>query len=423
MLADITRERPQHQGARAAVEAGISLRARSHERQAGVADRGAAGAEGRCAGRVVLADAARAARRAREAVRLRPAGRERGHSHRLHAGAARRSAQDHRGLRLRADVLSRSSFRARAPARARRARFTCPAPTAARTGRAPPSIPKPTSSTCRRRTRRSSRSSCRRRRVRTRTRCGRATSGRKGPQGLPLFKPPYGRLVAIDLNKGEIKWTVANGDGPRDHPAIKDLNLPPLGNPGRVGPLVTKTPRVHGRGHRHHDQPPGAGGKKFRAFDKATGTVVWETDLDGGTSGVPMTYIWQGKQYIVVPIGWTGPSGRVRRARAELKAFTRGKRNSMHASMSKLLLKLLPTLSLLPQPFYGALRMRNMNRNLLLLQAPITLLPTVGHPLVPAARFRTLLSKHLSISSIGETGSRGSAGRIPLRTSTCSPGC
>ena len=51
-----------------------------------------------------------------------------------------------------------------------------------------------------------------------------------GPQGLPLFKPPYGRLVAIDLNKGEIKWTVANGDGPRDHPALKNLNLPPLGN-------------------------------------------------------------------------------------------------------------------------------------------------------------------------------------------------
>ena len=69
-----------------------------------------------------------------------------------------------------------------------------------------------------------------------------------GPQGLPLFKPPYGRLVAIDLNKGEIKWTVANGDGPRDHPAIKDLNLPPLGNPGRVGPLVTKSLVFMGEG-------------------------------------------------------------------------------------------------------------------------------------------------------------------------------
>lgn len=52
------------------------------------------------------------------------------------------------------------------------------------------------------------------------------------PRGLPLFKPPYGRLVAIDLNRGEILWTSANGDGPRDHPAIAHLDLPPLGQRG-----------------------------------------------------------------------------------------------------------------------------------------------------------------------------------------------
>jgi quinoprotein glucose dehydrogenase len=129
----------------------------------------------------------------------------------------------------------------------------------------------------------------------------------RGPQGLPLFKPPYGRLVAIDLNKGEVKWTIANGDGPRDHPAIKHLNLPPLGNTGRVGPLVTKSLLFLGEGMMT-PQPPG-GGKKFRAYDKATGAVVWETELDGGTSGVPMTYEWQGKQYIVVPLGWSGMPG------------------------------------------------------------------------------------------------------------------
>jgi len=129
-----------------------------------------------------------------------------------------------------------------------------------------------------------------------------------GPKGLPLFKPPYGRLVAIDLNKGEIKWTVANGDGPRDHPAIKDLNLPPLGNPGRVGPLVTRTLVFMGEGIAT-SQPPNSGGKKFRAFDKSTGKVVWETTLDAGTSGVPMTYVWQGKQYIVIPIGGGGRPG------------------------------------------------------------------------------------------------------------------
>ena len=130
----------------------------------------------------------------------------------------------------------------------------------------------------------------------------------KDPQGLPLFKPPYGRLVAIDLNKGEIRWTVANGDGPRDHPAINDLKLPPLGNTGRVGPLITKNLVFMGEGM-ITTQPPGAGGKKFRACDKATGKVVWETDLDGGSSGVPMSYMWRSKQYIVVPMGWSGHPG------------------------------------------------------------------------------------------------------------------
>jgi quinoprotein glucose dehydrogenase len=128
-----------------------------------------------------------------------------------------------------------------------------------------------------------------------------------GPQGLPLFKPPYGRLVAIDLNKGEVKWTAANGDGPRDHPALKNLNLPALGQPGRVGPLVTKSLVFMGEGFRQ--SPPGSGGKKFRAFDKQTGGVVWETELDGASTGVPMTYFWQGKQYVVVPIGWPGHPG------------------------------------------------------------------------------------------------------------------
>ena len=83
---------------------------------------------------------------------------------------------------------------------------------------------------------------------------------------MPLFKPPYGRLVAIDLNKGEVKWTVANGDGPRDHPALKNLNLPPLGQPGRVGPLVTKGLVFMGEGLRQ--SPPGSGGKNFARSTK-----------------------------------------------------------------------------------------------------------------------------------------------------------
>ena len=137
-----------------------------------------------------------------------------------------------------------------------------------------------------------------------------------GPQGLPLLKPPYGRITAIDLNTGELKWTVANGDGPRDHPLLKALNLPPLGNPGRSSPMVTKSLLFVGEGdpimvragtRLPPEMPvgiaPGAGGKKFRAFDKATGAVLWETELDAGTTGAPMTYMFEGKQYVIVPIG------------------------------------------------------------------------------------------------------------------------
>ena len=133
----------------------------------------------------------------------------------------------------------------------------------------------------------------------------------EGPQGLPIFKPPYGRLVAIDLNKGSILWTAANGNGPRDHPAIKHLNLPPLGQPGRVSPLVTKTMVFLGEGGNSAvvALPPGGGGKMFRAYDKATGTVLWEMELPGGTTGAPMTYLYNGKQYIVVATGWTGVGG------------------------------------------------------------------------------------------------------------------
>ncbi len=133
----------------------------------------------------------------------------------------------------------------------------------------------------------------------------------EGPQGLPIFKPPYGRLVAIDLNKGTILWTAANGNGPRDHPAIKHLNLPPLGQPGRVSPLVTKTMVFLGEGGNNAvvALPPGGGGKMFRAFDKATGKVLWEMELPGGTTGAPMSYQYNGKQYIVVANGWRGVAG------------------------------------------------------------------------------------------------------------------
>jgi quinoprotein glucose dehydrogenase len=132
---------------------------------------------------------------------------------------------------------------------------------------------------------------------------------------LPLFKPPYGRITALDMNKGEIVWQVANGDGPRDNPAIKDLNLGPLGNPGHAAPLVTKTLLFAGEGSdtmvvagrippgMPFDTAAGYGEPWFRAFDKATGEVLAEIALPAGTTGAPMTYLHRRKQYIVVPVG------------------------------------------------------------------------------------------------------------------------
>jgi glucose dehydrogenase len=122
--------------------------------------------------------------------------------------------------------------------------------------------------------------------------------------GLPITKPPYGRITALDLNRGTLVWMAANGDGPRYHPLLKDLNLPPLGTPGRAAPLVTKTLLFIGEGSDAISGVPKDGwGKKFRAYDKATGKVVWEMELPAGTTGGPMTYMAQGKQVIIVPIG------------------------------------------------------------------------------------------------------------------------
>ena len=113
------------------------------------------------------------------------------------------------------------------------------------------------------------------------------------PHGLPIVKPPYGRVTALDLNRGELAWMAPNGDGPRNHPRLKDLDLPPLGIPNRPAPLVTDP---------EQDQS-WRWGRKFRAYDKATGEVVWETELPAGTTGGPMTYLHGGRQFIVVAVG------------------------------------------------------------------------------------------------------------------------
>ena len=114
-------------------------------------------------------------------------------------------------------------------------------------------------------------------------------------QGLPIIKPPYGRITAIDLNKGEIAWQIANGDTPpevKNHPLLKGINIPKTGSQSRAGIVVTKTLLFAGEGY--------GGQPMFRAYDKKNGQIVWETKIPvGPQSGVPMTYMLRGKQYIV----------------------------------------------------------------------------------------------------------------------------
>ena len=126
----------------------------------------------------------------------------------------------------------------------------------------------------------------------------------QGPRGLPLVKPPWGRITAIDLNTGEHVWMVPNGEGPRDHEALQGLDLPRLGVPGRPAPLLTKTLLFIGEGSQSMiAMPRGGGGKMFRAYHKDTGEVLWEMELPAGTAGAPMTYTADGRQYIVVGVG------------------------------------------------------------------------------------------------------------------------
>jgi glucose dehydrogenase len=126
------------------------------------------------------------------------------------------------------------------------------------------------------------------------------------PDDLPFTKPPYGRMTAIDMNDGARAWMVADGDGVRNSPELKKLHLPMLGVRSRPAPLITKTLVFLGEGS---DAILGATdnpydwGKKFRAYDKRTGKVLWETELPSGTTGGPMTFRYHGKQYIVVAVG------------------------------------------------------------------------------------------------------------------------
>jgi len=125
-----------------------------------------------------------------------------------------------------------------------------------------------------------------------------------GPYGLPLIKPPWGRITAINLNSGEHVWMVASSDTPgwaRDNPALAGIALPRTGSFDQVGLLVTKTLLFAGEGSGLYRA--GGGGNKFYAYDKASGQMLYELTLPANQSGVPMTYELDGRQYIVVAVG------------------------------------------------------------------------------------------------------------------------
>lgn len=131
-------------------------------------------------------------------------------------------------------------------------------------------------------------------------------------QGLPLIKPPYATISAINLDRGEIVWQIAHGETPdaiRNNPLLKGKDLPRTGQPGyNIGTLVTKTLVIAGEGQvtTTAEHPRGA---MLRAYDKATGKEVGAVYLPAPQSGSPMTYMLEGKQYIVVAVSGGAYSG------------------------------------------------------------------------------------------------------------------
>jgi quinoprotein glucose dehydrogenase len=144
-----------------------------------------------------------------------------------------------------------------------------------------------------------------------------AAAERPGPslsvQRLPLVKPPYGRITAIDLDRGEILWQIAHGETPdfiRNHPALKGLTIPRTGRPGILGPLVTKTLVICGEAG-FVTTPSGARGAMLRAYDKRTGQEVGSVYLPAPQSGSPMTYMLNGRQYLALAISGAGFPGQL----------------------------------------------------------------------------------------------------------------
>lgn len=130
-------------------------------------------------------------------------------------------------------------------------------------------------------------------------------------QGLPLLKPPYGRITAINLDKGDIVWQIAHGETPdnvKNNPALKGMTIPRTGQSGIIGVLTTKTLVVAGEPS-FTTTSTGTRGAMLRAYNKATGDEVGAVYMPAPQSGSPMTYTVNGQQYIVVAVSGNGFPG------------------------------------------------------------------------------------------------------------------
>jgi len=125
--------------------------------------------------------------------------------------------------------------------------------------------------------------------------------GIRGPQGLPLLKPPYGAITAIDLKTGEHLWRIPNGDTPasvRNHPALRGLDIPNTGKSAHANILTTKTLLFYGEGR---GQEPW-----LHVLDKMTGEEIARIELPATTNTAFMSYMHNGKQYIVLAVAGAG---------------------------------------------------------------------------------------------------------------------
>ena len=329
ILFDMTIERPAHQGAGAADQAGVSVRPQPRNRRADLADRRAAGAavHGSRARRPVRRSPSRPGRRRSigrasaidDLIDFTPA---------LRAEALEVIKRYQIGPLFTPPVLSNARWSDSRPCR-------CRPTTAARTGRAARSIPRPTACTSIR-TPTCHVSGIVPPPIRTvsdmgyvsgqaradgvgRRRGGRGRAGGATVQGLPLVKPPYDRITAYDMNTGDLIWQKPHSSTPdeiRNHPALKGLDLPRLGQPGRtfIGMLATKTLLIAGEGGVHTNEARAARRAAARLRQGAPAPTSAPSNMPAKQTGSPMTYMINGKQCIVVAV--SGING------AELIAYT-----------------------------------------------------------------------------------------------------